>query len=289
MPFSAARLAADTLRILPRKRLSRLLGSLADVDGPQVLVDRAVDAFVRAYDVNLDEAVVPEGGSPSFNAFFTRRLKPGVRPIDPDSAVVVSPADGLLEDQGRIDLASTLTVKGKLYDVGELLGDDALASRYEGGTYFIIYLSPRDYHRVHAPVSGRVDRIRYVPGTLYPVNRIGTEHVPRLFARNERVTIVQQSPMHGEVASVLVGAIGVGRVGLAFHDLKTNFGFRPGERVLGEGGPTIDRGEELGVFHLGSTVVCFFPPERPVELLVASGTKVNMGRAVARVEGGSLQ
>src|SRR5690606_25730671 len=140
------------------------------------------------------------------------------------------------------------------------LGDAEAATRYEGGTFFIVYLAPRDYHRVHAPVDGPVERIRYVPGTLFPVNSIGTEHVPRVFARNERVVIVQRSPRFGEVTTIMVGAIGVGRIGLAFDDLKTNLGHRPGVREYGPDAPRMRKGDELGVFHLGSTAVVLVEP-----------------------------
>ncbi len=273
--------------MLPRKRISRLIGSIADLDGPQAVVDKAVDAFVRTYGIDLSEAVVPEGGFRSFNDFFTRRLVAGARPVAPDARVLVSPADGKVEDLGPIDRASTLLVKGKLYEVGDLLGSDEEAARFEGGSYFIVYLSPRDYHRVHAPVTGPVETLRYVPGTLFPVNRIGTEHIPRLFARNERMAIRQRSQVHGEVVSVMVGAIGVGRIGLAFDDAQTNRGERPGLRTYGDEPPVLERGEELGVFHLGSTVIVFATSDAALEFLVEPGVSVRVGEGIARAAEGS--
>jgi phosphatidylserine decarboxylase len=282
MPLRPTRLAAEALRFLPRKRISRALGAAADIRGPRPLVSQAIDAFVRLYDVDLSEAAVPVGGFTSFDAFFTRHLVPGARPIDPDPRAIVSPADGRVDDLGPIDLAATLTVKGKLYDVADLLSDAEAAARYEGGTFFIVYLAPRDYHRVHAPVDGAVERVRYVPGTLFPVNSIGTEHVPRVFARNERVTIVQRSPHFGEVTTVMVGAIGVGRIGLAFDELRTNVGAKPGLREYGAAAPRVAKGGELGVFHLGSTAVVFLPPGPPLAFEIERGAKVRMGAAIAR-------
>ena len=273
--------------MLPRKRISRLIGSIADLDGPQAVVDKAVDAFVRTYGIDLSEAVVPQGGFRSFNDFFTRRLVAGARPVAPDARILVSPADGKVEDLGPIDRASTLLVKGKLYEVGDLLGSDEEAARFEGGSYFIVYLSPRDYHRVHAPVTGPVETLRYVPGTLFPVNRIGTEHIPRLFARNERMAIRQRSQVHGEVVSVMVGAIGVGRIGLAFDDAQTNRGERPGLRTYGDEPPVLERGEELGVFHLGSTVIVFATSDAALEFLVEPGVSVRVGEGIARAAEGS--
>src|SRR5688500_5424081 len=247
MPLSPSRVAAETLRVLPRKGLSRILGRLADVPAPQPLLDQAMRAYVRAYQIDMSEYVVPDGGFRTFDAFFTRRLREGVRTVDPDPDVLVSPADGKLEDIGPIDLGATCRVKGRLYEIGELLGETVDAARFDGGHYYIVYLSPRDYHRVHAPADGRVTALRHVGGTLYPVNSIGLTHVPRLFARNERVVVHQASPRHGEVISIMVGAIGVGRIEVSFDDLRTNVGrSRGGVRRYENGdGVHLGRGDEL--------------------------------------------
>ncbi|MAQ15531.1 MAG: phosphatidylserine decarboxylase [Sandaracinus sp.] len=242
----------------------------------------AIDAFIKAYDVEMDDAVVPAGGYRTFNEFFTRRLVEGARPADPDPAAVLSPADGKVEDLGPIDHEASLLVKGKRYQVADLIGDPAAAERYRGGTFFIVYLSPRDYHRVHAPVSGSIARFNYVPGTLYPVNSIGLTHVPQLFAVNERVAIVQDSSTHGEVTTVMVGAIGVGRIGLSFDSVETNVGHEPGPRDYGGDGPPMDRAEELGVFYLGSTAIVFVGPESPLEIVIGEGEHVRVGQAIAR-------
>lgn len=291
MRLSAARLAAESLRALPRTRLSRAMGRLADLKGPRPLVERAIEAFTRYYGIDMSEALIPADGFSSFDAFFTRKLKPGVRPLDPDPEAILSPADGRLDDVGPIATDASLRIKGRTYGVQELLADPALAARYEGGHYFIVYLSPRDYHRVHAPVSGRIVESRYIPGTLYPVNEIGTEYIDRLFARNERVSITQESEQHGTVTSVMVGAIGVGRISLSFDDLQTNLGYRPGVRHYGPSvagatspgstAPSLDRGEELGVFHLGSTVIVFVSAACRLDLVAHPGDVVRMGRALA--------
>lgn len=262
------------------------MGRLADLEGPQPLVQRAIDTFVRVYGVDLSEYDVPEAGWESFDAFFTRPIREGARPVDPDVRLAVCPADGRLEDAGPIDRGATLRVKGKLYDVGELLGEPADAARFDGGTFGVVYLAPPDYHRVHAPVAGRVSLVRHVPGTLFPVNLIGTEHIPRLFARNERVVVYQESEVHGTVATILVGAIGVGRIGVSFDDILTNTGVEKGTRTYGNGSaPRLERGAELGMFHLGSTVIVFFPPTHPVTLTKRPGERTKMGQALARVVG----
>lgn len=283
MVVSASRLAAESLRILPRKRLSRMMGRLADLSGPPSLVQQAVDTFVRVYGVDMSEYDAPEGGWPSFDAFFTRPIRPGARPIDADPDVMVCPADGRVEDMGPVDPGATFRVKGRLYEVGELLGDPEAARTYDGGTFVIVYLAPPDYHRVHCAVAGPVTAVRHVPGTLYPVNAIGTEHIPRLFARNERVVVRQDSDRHGPVATLLVGAIGVGRIGLSFDDLLTNTGVDAGLRTFEDGaGPRLDRADELGMFHLGSTVIVLSPPSHPIELLKRPGDRTRMGEALAR-------
>lgn len=277
---SPQRLAAVALRFVPRKALSRTVGRVAALRASPSTVQKAIDAFVRAYDVNIAEAVVPEGGYRSFNAFFTRSLVANARPIDANPAAFVSPADGSFEDHGAVDLSRRITIKGKPYDVTDLLGGADLARKYEGGTYYIVYLSPRDYHRVHATVSGKVTHVRHVDGTLYPVNSIGTDHVDRVFAQNERVVVVQASERFGDVATVLVGAIGVGRIGLAFDPLETNVGREATDRTLGDDGPYITRGDELGRFNLGSTVIGFVPASAKLEFTVERGTPVRMGRAL---------
>ncbi len=284
--IDVARLTADTLRILPRKRISRVLGRLADLRAPGPLLQRAIDLFVRSYDIDLSEAVVPPGGFKSFDEFFTRRLVEGARPIDLDPAAVVSPADGRLEDLGEIDPDGTLLVKGRPYRVAELVDEPGAVAAYAGGSYFIVYLSPRDYHRVHAPASGRVARVRHIPGTLFPVNSIGLEHVPRLFAVNERVAIVQQTRF-GELTTVMVGAIGVGRISVSFDpEVHTNRGRSPGVRRYADG-PPIERGAEIGVFHLGSTVIVFVPPHEGARFEVEAGSAVRVGQAVLRIGEGA--
>lgn len=283
MPSAATRVAAETLRLLPRKRMSRALGRIAAFPASRAVIAQAIDLYARAYDVDLDEAEVPPGGFSTFDEFFTRRLKPGSRPVEGGEETLVSPADGLVEDVGPIELGARLHVKGREYEVGELLGDPADAARFEGGSFVVVYLSPRDYHRVHAAVRGPVEAVRHVGGTLLPVNRFGVESYPRLFARNERVAVFQRSEAHGEVATVLVGAIGVGRISLAFDPtVMTNVGRGPTTlRYPPESAPLLERGDELGTFHLGSTVVLLTTREHPLSLRLAAGDRARMGQAMA--------
>jgi phosphatidylserine decarboxylase len=277
----ASRLAAQTVRVLPRKRLSRAFGRLAASHAPQRVVDAAVAAFVRAYDVDLSEVDVPPGGFRTFDDFFTRTLREGARPVDPDPRALVSPADGRIEDLGAITADGGLIVKGQPYTAAALLGDPEAAASYQGGHYFIIYLSPRDYHRVHAPTCGSVQRMRYLPGTLFPVNRIGTDFIPQLLVRNERLAIVQAGMVHGIVTTIMVGAIGVGRIGVSFDDVQTNRGDTPGLRSYAESPIARERGDELGVFHMGSTAIVMTPPECELEVVVRAGVSIRMGEVMA--------
>jgi phosphatidylserine decarboxylase len=193
----------------------------------------------------------PTGEYPSFDAFFTRPLRGGARPISSDA--VVSPADGKLVDAGVIDPRSSITVKGRPYDVAELVGDPGQAASLAGGTFAVIYLSPRDYHRVHCPVDGRLGLVRGIPGDLYPVNAIGEQHVPNLFAKNQRVAVTVETRDLGPAVVVFVGAMIVGKITVtAIGGNDTPLGVH---RIA----PPVEvrRGDELGAFHLGSTIVLF--------------------------------
>jgi phosphatidylserine decarboxylase len=276
--------AAEVLRVLPRKHISRFMGRLADVEASPALVKQAIDRFVRAYRVDMSEAIVPSDGFVSFDAFFTRELKPGARVADSRPDVVVSPADGRIEDFGQIAPDAKFRVKGFDYTVGELLGSESEASLFAGGAFFIVYLSPRDYHRVHAPVDGQVLRARHVDGTLYPVNSLGLKYVAKLFARNERVVTVQASPL-GTVATVMVGAIGVGRITMSYDDrFVTNRGRVSPLVDYGASGPAIARGGELGRFHLGSTAIVLLGPGHDYRFMVDAGRHVRLGQAIVSRE-----
>lgn len=279
MPI-ASRVAAEVLRVLPRKHISQMMGRLADLGGPSPLVQRSIRAFVRAYDVDMTEAVVPSGGFASFDDFFTRELKVGARVPDARADVIVSPADGRVEDLGPIEPNAKFRVKGFDYTVSELLGSDEDAQSFQGGAFFIVYLSPRDYHRVHAPVDGRIRRARHVDGTLYPVNSLGLKYVKKLFARNERVVTVQASRF-GDVATVMVGAIGVGRITMSFDaGIVTNSGRVSQPIDYGNAGPALARGGELGRFHLGSTAIVLLGPAHDYRFMVEAGKQVRLGEAI---------
>jgi phosphatidylserine decarboxylase len=248
--------AAQILRLLPRTRITRAVGRLCDVELHPAVASAVVGLYVKAYRVDMEEAAPTVRAFPSFDAFFTRRLRDGVRPPCVDEGAVVSPADGRLEDVGPVEAGGRFRIKGRDYGVADLVGDPAEVARYEGGQFAIVYLSPRDYHRVHAPVGGAVSLVRSLPGDLYPVNAIGERHVPSLFATNRRVAIVIETPSHGRVTVVMVGAMIVGRITVTAVEGRD---VPLGTHVVDPPLP-VERGDEIGVFHLGSTAVVFVEP-----------------------------
>jgi phosphatidylserine decarboxylase len=270
--------AAQLLRVLPRAGITKVMGRLADAKLPPAVAGAVVDLYVRAYQVDLGDTVPPEGAFPSFDAFFTRRLREGVRPLCPDPDALVSPADGRLEDAGPVHAGGRLHIKGRGYEVADLVGDPAEVARYEGGQFAIVYLSPRDYHRVHAPIAGEITLIRSMPGDLFPVNAIGERHVPSLFSTNRRVAIVLDTPSKGRVTVVMVGAMIVGRITVSAIEARDvplgNHVIDPPRRVA--------RGDEIGIFHLGSTAVVFVekgvaPPWQRPSSNGHGGHKIRMG------------
>jgi phosphatidylserine decarboxylase len=245
--------AVQILRALPRTRVSRAVGRLCDVALPSGVSRAVVGLYVRAYRVDLDECQPQEGAYESFDQFFTRRLRAGQRAICPNANEIASPADGRIEAIGPVDLDGTLLVKKQPYRVEELVGDAADAERYRGGQFAVVYLSPRDYHRVHSPVAGEVVRVRSLPGDLFPVNSIGERHVPSLFSKNRRVAIVIDTQAVGRVTVVMVGAIIVGRITVSAvpgPDVPL------GDHVIAPP-QVVQKGEEIGIFHLGSTAIVF--------------------------------
>lgn len=252
-------LTAQVLRALPRTRLSRAVGGLCDSPLPSLL-SRAVErTYTRVYGVDLADVSPRRDPYPTFDAFFTRALRPNAREISP--ARVVAPADGQLVTLGRIGSGARFRVKAQDYAANELIGEPADA--YIGGSYAVVYLAPGDYHRVHAPVDGDVRQVRGIAGDLYPVNTLGERHVPRLLVRNERVVVFIETTDFGRVAVVLVGAFCVGRITVP---LLPGPAVSPGDHVIAPP-RTVRRGDELGTFHLGSTVV----------VLIGSGATLSHG------------
>ncbi len=235
--------------------LSRVTGRLSDLRLPRPVLVRLIGAYARAFGVDLAEAALPVEGYASFDEFFTRRLAEGRRLIAREAGAVIAPCDSRVSVIGPLPADGRLEqIKDSRYSVEALLGSAEDAQPFRAGVHATLYLSPAMYHRVHVPVDGRVTGWRYVPGRLFTVKPVAVRTVPGLFTRNERVCVFLESEAHGQVAVVLVGAANVGRISLAFSPLVTNRGL-PGGREAPSAPIPVRRGDELGTFHLGSTVV----------------------------------
>jgi len=277
------RAARSVWRIFPKRALSGAIGWGGSRHLPSGLRAAMLSRFARVYGIDPIEAEKPIAEYSGFDDFFTRRLRPGARPVDTSAGRVVSTSDGTVVESGLAAAGKLLQAKGVLFSLEELIGDGEAAARLEGGAYFITYLSPKDYHRVHSPVGGRVVGWRHIPGVLFPVNARSVNREPRLFVGNERfVTFIEGEA--GFVVVVMVAAVGVGHVTAAYDDEvathRSHFQ-RAGARRYENPRP-IGRGDELGIFHLGSTTIVVFEPDRVTLDPLAPGSAIRMGVGIGR-------
>ncbi len=267
---------------LPHHAVSRLAGRFAGSEAPW-LKDRLIRRFIDTYDVDMTEAARPVEAYASFNDFFTRELKPGARPLADASEYVLSPADGAISQIGTIEAGRIFQAKGREFTATQLLGGDpAIAERFEGGAFATVYLSPKDYHRVHMPAAGELLGTVYVPGDLFSVNQVTAENVDDLFARNERLACMFDGA-HGCFASVMVGAMIVAGVETVWGGREAAHAPRPRHRTFANGEHDFAAGDEMGRFFLGSTVILLFEPGQ-VDWLeeFKAGDAVRMGQALGR-------
>jgi phosphatidylserine decarboxylase len=270
--------------LLPKQAMTVLAGRLASARGG-AWTTAAIRRFVARYGVDMSEAADPRIESyPTFNQFFTRALKPGARPIA--AADWICPVDGAISQFGRIERDRVFQAKGHDYTTGALVGGDAaLAARFDDGWFATLYLSPRDYHRIHMPCEGRLRRMVHVPGSLYSVNPATARGIPGLFARNERVVCLFDTA-HGPFVLVLVGATIVGSMATVWHGVVSPP--RPGAvRTWDYDAPplVLEQGAEMGRFLLGSTVVMLWPrmPMR-FEPSWSPGRSIRLGEAMATLD-----
>lgn len=272
LPSPSWRALLALLSGLPQGAMSRSFGRLADIRLPVRLRAAVHGTFARAVGIDLDEVELPLEDYPSLNDFFVRRLRAGARSWPTRSDALASPVDGIAGQMGRVHGGRLLQAKGRWYSAAEILADADQARRFEGGSFITIYLSPRHYHRIHAPSSGEIGLARYVPGLLLPVNQPAVAHVPDLFARNERLLCYLDGPV-GRVAVIAVGAYNVGRISAAFDRdwsvapgrgswVTNRRGAAPGEHRY-DPPVRVEMGAEIMAFHLGSTVVLLVEPDAP--------------------------
>jgi len=251
-------LAVKLQHLLPKRALTVLMGKLAGLQGGAATT-AVIRWFIRRYGVDMEEAVEQDPAAyGSFNEFFTRPLREELRPRS--EADFISPIDGIISQCGPLDGTQVFQAKGHAYSTAALLGGDAvLAQRFCDGVFATLYLSPRDYHRIHMPCDGQLTRMIHVPGELFSVNPLTAEHVPGLFARNERVVCVFEGA-HGPFVMVLIGATIVGSMATVWQGVVNPP--RPGkvrDWRYADGEVSLKKGDEMGRFLLGSTVVLVYP------------------------------
>lgn len=274
----------DALKIypqyaLPHHALSQLMSHLTHSRNP-VWKNLFIKTICQIYGVNLAEAAESDiKAYANFNEFFTRPLKAGVRPVDSARHAIVSPADGAISQCGTIEQGCILQAKGQSFSAEELLGGSERAASFMNGRFATIYLSPKDYHRLHMPFGGTLREMIHIPGRLFSVNQVTTENVPRLFARNERVVCLFDTTI-GPMALVLVGAIFVSSIETLWHGVVTP-PTQHGIRSWKYEDVNLEKGQEMGRFNMGSTIIVLFGRDAMQwQNRMTPGTVLKMGEAI---------
>ncbi len=271
--------------LLPQHLLSRLVGRLASCRTPWVK-NLFINWFRKRYQVDMSQALEPNPEAyEHFNAFFTRALKPDARPLDDREGAILSPADGAISQLGPIEHGRIFQAKGHSYALSTLLGGSLeRAQPFINGSFATIYLSPRDYHRVHMPLSGTLRESIYIPGDLYSVNQVTAAGVDNLFARNERLVAIFDTEL-GPMAMVLVGAMIVAGIETVWNGQVAPLPRQPLvlDPAPGQAAVELAAGEEMGRFKLGSTVILLFGPEvMDWAEQLGAGDSVVMGRSIGQ-------
>jgi len=250
------------LKVLPLNILSLLFGVIASLNLPRPLLKGIFHFYVIHYNVKTSEAEKNLEEYKTINEFFTRKLKPGLRPVDSRATSIVSPVDGKVLSFGKITENTLEQVKGMTTNMQDLIDIPGYKTRFSGGNYIIIYLSPRDYHRIHYPVSGKLSGYSYIPGKLFPVNYFAVSSIKNLFSVNERVATYIETK-NGLCSLIKVGATNVGSIVVNYDSsLKTNKLFSKGTTQLYTTPQEVKKGEELGRFEMGSTVILLFEKDK---------------------------
>ncbi|MGK0289416.1 MAG: phosphatidylserine decarboxylase [bacterium] len=266
------------LKLLPKNLVSRLAGKLADAKLPAPLLQNFIRAYRSVYNIDLDDVVQPVGEMKTFNEFFTRQLKESARPVDQTENGVVSPVDGRVSEFGQIQDGLLIQTKGILYSLTDLVGKK-YAETFKDGYFATIYLSPADYHRIHTPVSGTVKNFSYFSGSLWPVNDFAVKNVTGLFCLNERILTPIESEK-GTVGVMKVGATVVGKIKLNYSKLESN-SKRKGQLHLPVAPrKNFNKGDELGLFQLGSTVILLFEKGKFEPHQLSTDKIVKMGELI---------
>lgn len=281
---SKNRLKAMPFYFLPHHAISWCMYKLARIRW-QPAKNFIIRAYTRLNPVNMKEAVVEDMYAyENLNAFFTRALKPECRPFDPDTNSWLCPVDGAVSQAGEIKQGRIFQAKGFEYSLVELLGGNRdLAKPFENGCFATLYLSPRDYHRIHMCATGKLTNMIYVPGRLFSVAEHTVNSIPRLFTRNERCVCLFETE-NGPMALVLVGAINVSAIETVWHGVVTSKGKQISQVNYSEKPVTLNRGEEMGRFNLGSTVIVLGTETLNLDPLMQPGNNIKLGQRLGQVE-----
>ncbi len=275
--------------LLPQHTISRIVHRATRIRA-HWFKNALIRGFIRAFRVDMRDAAEsrPEAFE-HFNAFFTRALAPGCRPLPNTPDEIASPVDGTVSMTGTITGETLVQAKDRWYRMADLLGDDRMAVEFDGGAFATLYLAPYDYHRIHMPLDGRLTHMRYIPGRLFSVNAATVRSVPRLFARNERVVCRFETAV-GAMVMVLVGALNVGSIETVWAGEVAPGRPRRGRAETYPQGQALLRGEEMGRFNMGSTViVAFAPGHAGLDGGLLPGSRVRMGTAMGRLVPGPVQ
>ncbi len=270
------------LRLLPKNLLSRIAGMLSDIELPKPVLSSLIQLYSQIYNVKLYEMKTAIGSMKTFNDFFTREIRPELRPIDPTPGSVVSPVDGKIAEFGRIEQGLLVQAKNILYSLNDLVGE-INATIFQDGYFMTIYLSPADYHRIHLPISGKIRKFSYISGNLWPVNNFGVKQIGGLFSLNERI-ITPIEGEHGIIGMIKVGATIVGKIKVDYSDLSSN-----SNRTTQFNLPIVPervyhKGDEIGRFQLGSTVILLFEKDKFKPADVLPGTLVKVGQIIGSMK-----
>lgn len=273
------------LKLLPKNALSRAVGAALRVPFPRPVVQAGIKGFSKVYGVETGEAERDLSEYRTFNDFFTRRLKPGLRAVDGTPDLAVCPVDGTVGQVGEIDDTTLVQAKGRLYTLKDFLVDEADVADFTGGTFATLYLAPYNYHRIHVPFAGRITGYAYVPGHLWPVNAQGVAEIDKLFAVNERL-ITYTDGAAGRMAIAKIGATCVGRIRATYDDVVTNDGQPPKfRRVRYEQPVEAPKAGECGIFEMGSTVIMLFQKGRAtLDPSIVTGATIRMGQPLAKLK-----
>jgi len=267
--------------IMPKSFLSRIFGYTAQIPLPDLIMKFIIKYYCAFYKVNQYEIDYPGTGFRTFDQFFTRKLKAGIHKIDPKLESIVSPVDAKISEFGRINHNSIIQAKGINYTLDKLVPSQ-MSDVFIDGSFITLYLSPADYHRIHCPVSGRITGYYAIPGKLFPVQDFMVNGLNDLFSKNERILTYIKNK-NKSLAICKVGAMNVGRISLSYSAIETNRWFRIKKEFFysSDKQPIIKKGQEIAIFHLGSTIILLFQKNTIQFAKIKKGQRIRVGQKIA--------